>query len=830
MNPAPRRAAVPAASTARQRDVLFIAAVLAALAALLAATHATWRLDRIVYDQALAWSSRPVPPGITVIAIDDASLAAIGRWPWPRAVHATLLEQLVPLRPRAVLLDLVLSEADADPRQDLLLAAALQRLARVVLPVPWVSINGAAPQWLLPVPDLAEAARLGVAEAAPDADGVLRHVFLHAGPAQAPRPHVVLEMLRAAGEPVAPDWARAAAADAAPPAIPAAVPAAPPAGDDAAAAEPATWQRHVRLPLRYSGPPGHVDTVSYADVLRGAVPAERLQGRFLLIGMTAQGLGDSLATPMNALQGTMPGVEVLAQTLHMLRSGDRLQALSTAAVAATSALAVFAGVWWAMRLGPRRALPGTLLVAAAVLLASAVAVGAGWWWPPVPTAAAVLLAYPLWSRRRLEQAVAGLDTQILRLHAAVPWSAPPPAVRGAAWLWGAGRRRARSSGSAVDATDATDAIDARLQRLQSAGDLLHEARCYLADMLESLPTAMLVADAGQRVVMANAQAAAIFEVAAAEELVGLELPRLLQEFRSDSAPDWALLLARVQPGSPPLAGELHREGQGDYVLRLSAAVLAGRVCQLLSIADVEPVKRAQRQREEALAFVSHDLRSPASSILLLTDPATAPAGGPEAWLPQVRQLARRSLDLSDAFVRYAQADLLEPQLAPVAARALVDDALAELLPQARALGLQLAVVLEPPQAVLVLDRALVSRALANLVSNALRHSPPGGCVRLSCQADDTEVCFGVFDQGPGLNAAQQQQLLAADEGLRSVEDRGPGLSVGLGLGLRFVQRVARRHRGSLRWLPGAGPVAGDGVTLPAGCFRLCLPAQNPGNP
>ncbi|MDP2007115.1 MAG: CHASE2 domain-containing protein [Rubrivivax sp.] len=786
MSPPPPRGAAP---PALQRDTWWLAALLAVLAALLAATQATWRLDRIVYDQALAWSSLPVPADITVIAIDDASLAAIGRWPWPRAVHTTLLEQLVPLQPRAVLLDLVLSEADADPRQDALLASALQRLGRGVLPVPWVSLPGAAPQWLLPVPGLAAAARLGVAEPVPDADGVLRHTFLQVGPAASPLPHVALQMLQAAGEPVHAGLRL--------PSLPAVQTAA------GAATEAAGWQRHGRLPIRFSGPPGHVDRVSYVDVLRGAVPAARLQGRHLLVGMTAQGLGDTVATPVSALQGTMPGVEVLAQTLHMLRSGDGLRAPAPAVVAALSALAVLAGVLVMARLGPRRALPATLLAAAAVLLASAVAVAAGVWWPPMPTVAAALLAYPLWSWRRLEHAVAGLDRQILRLHRSLP---------------------AAAQGTPGVAGPGADAIDARLQRLQSAGDLLHQARRYLADVLDSLPTAMIVADGKQRVVMANAQAAAIFEAGHADELLGLDLPRLLQEFRSDDTPDWPALLARLQPGDPAQARELHLEGQGDYVLRLSAAELAGSRRLLLSIADVEPVKQAQRQREEALAFVSHDLRSPASAILLLTDPATASAGGPGAWLPQVRRLARRSLDLSDAFVRYAQADLLAPQCAPVPVQALVDDALAELAPRAHALGLRLDVQLQPPQAVLVLDRALVARALANLVANALRHSPAGGCVRLSCHVDAAGPCFEVADQGPGLNAAQQQQIHGAEEGLRSGDGQG------LGLGLRFVQRVARRHGGRLRWLPAARPAPPGAADTAGGHFELRLPAPDSGNP
>ncbi len=757
----------------RRRDSLWIALGLAAVAGLLAATQATWRVDRLVYDRALSWWTQPTPPQITLIAIDDASLEAIGRWPWRRAVHATLLQHLAQVRPRAIALDLVLSEPDPDPREDALLAAALQRAAPVLLPVPWVAVGGSSPRWLDPAPLLAGVARLASADAALDEDGVLRSTFLQVGPAGAPRPHVALAMLQAAGEGLHP----AVRVRLQPP-----------------AADPLHWHRDGRLLIRYGGPPGHVDHVSYVDVLRGAVPAARLQGRYLLVGMTAQGLGDTQATPVNRDSRAMPGVEVLAQTLHMLRSGDTLQALPPAPLAALSALIVFGGVVVMARLGQRGALLVGLGGAVALLLASVAAVGAGWWLAPAPAVAAALLAYPLWSWRRLELAVSGLDAELR--------------------LLGAGAKT--DTGDASDASDATDAIDARLQRLRAAAELLRQARRYLADMLESLPTAMLVADAQHRVVMANAGAAALFEVEDAEELRGLDLLRQLQEFKCDEPPDWRATLAALHAGGAQPAFQVRLPGHGDHVVQLTAAELAGSRCVLVSVADVAPVKRAERQREEALAFVSHDLRSPASAIVLLTDSALAGSSRAEDWLPQVRRLAQRSLEMSEAFVRYAQAELVAPELTPTLLRDVVDDASASLAPQAASQGLVLVCQVQPDDAVFTLDRALVARALANLLSNALHHSPPAGTVRLRAWLDASAAVFEVADEGPGLAAVQQQALAQADGGLRS------GHAAGVGLGLRFVQRVARIHGGVLRWREAAGAQPGR--------FELCLGGGGSGNP
>lgn len=768
---------------ARRRDHAWIAAGLALLAALLSLSGLLWRPERLLYDSALALWSQPTPPDITIIAIDEPSIAAIGRWPWSRAVHATLLTQLREARPRALALDLVLSEPDPDPRQDALLAEAMARLGVVVLPSPWVPGSGDTPRWLDPAPPLAQAAaRLAAAEPTVDDDGVLRHVFLELGAAQARRPHVALAMLDVAGEQRHPALR------------PEAITTGPAAGG---------WLRNQRLLLRYAGPPGHVQRVSYVDVLAGRVPLHTLQGRHLLVGMTAAGLGDTLATPVNAAQHAMPGVEVLAQTLHMLRSGHGVQAAPAWLQAATSALLAAAGLLALVRLNLRAALLAALAAVLLLPLAGVLGLGLGWWLSPLPAMVAAALAYPLLSWRRLELATAGLDLEIRRLQLPSQHALPLPA-------------------------DA-DPIQGRLDRLQSAGELLRAARRFLADVLASLPTGMLVADASGRVLMANAQAAAVFEIDGADELEGLDLARLLAEFEGVDAtaprPDWPALLLSLVPGgdSPSLpvrmpgrgdqAGDQAGDQVGDYVLQLSAAELAGQRRVLVALSDVAAIRRAERQREEALAFVSHDLRSPASTIALLTAAQGPPDGLQPAvpWQQQVHTLARRMLTLSEAFVRQAQTERLQPQIEPVPLATLLGDVLAELGPQATAAGIALQTSVEPPDAHFVLDRSGVGRALINLAVNALRHSPARGTVRLQLAvAGDGALRVFVGDDGPGLDAAQQQQLASGEHGLAS---RAPG---GIGLGLRFVQRVARQHGGRLAWQPRtAGAPGGFVLQVPA---------------
>ncbi|MDH5338744.1 MAG: CHASE2 domain-containing protein [Rubrivivax sp.] len=744
------------AGAPRWRDEAAIALVLSALALSLALGGWAWRLDRLLYDAALSLWSRPPPGDTVIVAIDDASVGAIGRWPWPRAVHTTLLTRLAQARPRAVALDLVLSEPDPDPRQDVLLARALADAAPVVLPVSWLA-GGGTLRALEPFPALKAVTTLGAAEAAVDSDGVLRHAFLTATLGDQTYPHLALALLRAGGEAPNP----ALRTDSAPPG--------PGPG-------PGVGHRDDRLLIRYIGPPGHFRRISYVDLLTGAAPLQALTGCYVLVGMTAQGLGDTLATPVNARHQAMPGVEVRANTLTTLRSGDSLRAVPGWPVGLGAAMALALLLVGFRHYGPRAALPLALGSVPVAIVASALSLRAGLWWTPVPYALPALLAYPLWSWRRLERAMVGLDNAIVQLGGvARDSSAAAVAVR------------------AGDLDPDDDAVESRLRTLDQAGRLLQQARRFLADALAALPTAVLVADDRGKVLLANPMAAALFEVDAADELQGLDLARLLGEFEAQSACDWPAMLRDLRPEAAPVAMELRSTVAGGLIVHLAAVALQGGRRLVVTLGDIEPVKRAQRQREEVLAFVSHDLRAPASSIVTLADmnlqgfvqmPTTE-------LLQEVRRLAARTLEMSEDFVRTAQVQTRALNPTPVALDRLLDDAVADHRAQALAAGVTLS--LQPASdAPVCVDRPLVTRAVGNLVSNAIKHAPAGSAVRLQASLHGAQLQVTVQDAGPGLSAAQLDQLASGTGGARADDPRG------VGLGLLFVQRVAQRHRGFLR--------------------------------
>jgi signal transduction histidine kinase len=421
--------------------------------------------------------------------------------------------------------------------------------------------------------------------------------------------------------------------------------------------------------------------------------------------------------------------------------------------------------------GTRLALALALTALPTALAASLLALAAGLWWSPAAFVVAAALTYPLWSWRRLEHGVAQLDREIADLVA-------EPGVLAAVPAAAAGPRQ--------------DRLATRLATLRDAADAVRSARRFLSDALAGLPTAMLVDDGSGHVLLANPLAAGLFEAGAADELQGLDLARLLAEFDCQPAVNWPLALAEVRQTGRALAVQARLSGQGDHVIHAHAVAMHGGTRLIVAMADVAPIKQAERARQEVLAFVSHDLRAPATSIALLADLHLAGRGtlAVDDLLREVRRLAQRTLGLADDFVRAVQADQRPLHRQLTAPTALLAEAVADLMPQARFAGVQ--VDLQPGGAPVAMDRALVLRALGNLLSNAIKYSPADGRVTASTrQTPEGGCCFAIADQGPGLGAEALQRLAQSQDGL------APASSGGVGFGLLFVQRVARRHGGSL---------------------------------
>lgn len=735
----------------------------------------TLPLDRALHD--LAQRSRPASDSdeVVVVAIDDASIDAVGRWPWRHGVHAQALRQLAQAKPRAVLLDLLLAEADPDPAQDAQLADAMQALGKVVLPAGLLPRATRTEPWLKPAQPLVAHAVLAHSDAAPDADGRVRHAALWAGSEANQLPHPALALLDLGGT-----W---------PDTVPRQAPR--PSTDEAAGDgmdSLSGWRRTglVSPDLSRTGRPR---TVSFSALLRGEVPERWLHDRYVVIGVTAQGMGTRLSTALTPREG-MPGAELIARVTQALAHGWLIQTLPSTWNAALSAAWVGALLWAMRRLTPGRALLACAAVASGALAVSwALLVWCGTWWPPFALVTAVLLCYPLWSWRRLQATARALEHELQTL-AAEPGLGPvtQPGERGT-----------------------VDFMRQRTDAIHEANAQLRQARALLAHTLAVLPDAVWVLDTQGRITQANQQACALMQTPAATAM-GRTLDEALAGWTPADAPQWSMLLQQAGQERRPLSTEATHASGGQRLVSLLSTEQGHIVCAT----DVTALRQAELQRTELLGFIAHDIRSPQASLISLVELHRIGGNLPlEETLTHVEAMARQTLALCEELLQVMRAETRALTLGDGDLVALAEGAMSEVQLQARAKDIALVGDwASGTRQSARFDDYLLHRALVNLLSNAIKFSPRGAQVKVGLRRQADAHVLSVQDQGPGIPESELGRLFKRYE--RVEQGRPSRLAAGIGLGLVFIDTVARRHGGRVHVInqPGVGA-----------CFELWLPVQ-----
>ncbi|MGZ4389652.1 MAG: sensor histidine kinase [Gaiellaceae bacterium] len=228
------------------------------------------------------------------------------------------------------------------------------------------------------------------------------------------------------------------------------------------------------------------------------------------------------------------------------------------------------------------------------------------------------------------------------------------------------------------------------------------------------------------------------------------------------------------------------------------------------LARLEGSFTAQRQ---FVADASHELRNPLAVIQTNADVALWDEGVPEsarARIEAVRRASERMRKLVDDLLALARLELAATQRSEVDLAQLVHEVGDELDPLAHAHGLVIEQDAESGLSV-VADRDALKRALANLLDNAFRHSPPGAPVRITAARRNGSAVLSVADRGPGLTADEQEHVFERFWRSDSARSRESG---GVGLGLAIVRRIAESHGGAVA----VSSEPGDGST-----FEILLP-------
>ncbi len=253
-----------------------------------------------------------------------------------------------------------------------------------------------------------------------------------------------------------------------------------------------------------------------------------------------------------------------------------------------------------------------------------------------------------------------------------------------------------------------------------------------------------------------------------------------------------------------LSPRVRLSGRGDEFDRLAATIndMLDRISRLMD--GVREVSNA----------IAHDLRTPITRARARLEDAAEHAVQPG----ELQSAIHRAIADLDGITAVFQALLRISEIEAGARRSaftsvdldrLLED-LAELYGAvAEERGLTLSVTLQGPHRTRG-DRELIQQAVANLLDNALKFSPPGGRVELAAQRVGASICLSVRDEGPGIPSEDVDR--ATDRFFRGESARS---TPGFGLGLTLVRAVAQLHGGTLTLVP-CHPGLEATLSLPSG--------------
>jgi signal transduction histidine kinase len=254
---------------------------------------------------------------------------------------------------------------------------------------------------------------------------------------------------------------------------------------------------------------------------------------------------------------------------------------------------------------------------------------------------------------------------------------------------------------------------------------------------------------------------------------------------------------------------------GDERVRTDATFLAANNRLAHATAAREKSAAAVLLRDEFMAIISHDVRTPLSVIAINAARLgkMVPAG------EGADQIQKMCLQIGDAAGRIGRMvdDLLDAQRMALAKlrlparpgdlRELARGAVELVAPLVSAQGVSLAVALPDVPVVASFDRDRMLQVFSNLLSNAVKYTPKGGVVQLTMDSNEGLIRVSVSDTGTGIPAEQHERVF------RRFTQVGGGRG-GVGLGLYIARRIIEAHRGKIGLVSRPGEGSTFFFTLP----------------
>lgn len=257
----------------------------------------------------------------------------------------------------------------------------------------------------------------------------------------------------------------------------------------------------------------------------------------------------------------------------------------------------------------------------------------------------------------------------------------------------------------------------------------------------------------------------------------------------------------------------------ETILGITAARLPGEQSPgvVIVLQDITQLRRLGNLRQEFSANVSHELKTPLSSILAYTETLRAGAihnsGTNERFVEEIHKQAERLNHLIQDLLSLARIELGKEALEinPVPILQMAETSISDFAEAAAAKNVSIVVVTASRELCVLSDEEALRQILDNLIDNAVKYSPAGGEVRLSWSHRETCAVIEVSDQGPGIAQEHQQRIFERFYRVDRARSRELG---GTGLGLSIVKHLVQAMNGEVEVVSIQKQGANFRVTLP----------------
>ena len=303
-------------------------------------------------------------------------------------------------------------------------------------------------------------------------------------------------------------------------------------------------------------------------------------------------------------------------------------------------------------------------------------------------------------------------------------------------------------------------IETRISSLERAIHKLTFLREFIQNTLDRMPQGVIVADYTGALLFANKMAVLAFPVMQKGD-VGHNLFELMEQLNISGQETTASVLREAFTGSDSVS--LQAVTANSRYLKMVISRLSnveGRDYFVATFSDITDVKLEQRRQLEMLDFLSHDFRSPLTSVLS----AIRAQKGREHWdpkfLPELEALTEKSIDMAEQFLQLTRAEsAAEIKFYDVEINSVIDDAIDVVRSHAADRDISIDYDFDANDDIwLQANPKLLERMLVNLLSNAIKYSKPSTRVSISIVQQPDWLLLKVADQGEGIPADQIEKI------------------------------------------------------------------------